>query len=208
MNIILIGLSGAGKSTLIQKLIREKKLKVRGYISEKLESLRDEEGTPVFIMSIPKNYKPTQNLKEKLEKSIDLEQRIVNNKCAYCVPAFSEWENAHPGPQCIGISTEGHAISNPEVLDNFALYFLEPLAEKAKAGQIIVLDEIGVMESKSEAFMNAVLKLLDGPATIVAAVREKHTDFLDKVKNHPDNQCFEVDENNREAVYEELKKCF
>ena len=32
--------------------------------------------------------------------------------------------------------------------------------------------------------------------------------FLDKVKNHPDNQCFEIDESNRDTVYEELKKCF
>ncbi len=206
MNIMIIGFSGSGKSTLIQKLIREKKLKVRGYISEKLENLKDEEGVPVYIMSIPKNYKPSENLKEKLEKSIELEQRNLTNKCACAQPALTAWADNHPGPMCIGISNDGHATANSCILDLFARNFLMLLAQQAKKDQIIVLDEIGVMESKSEAFQKAIFQLLDGPAIVVAAVREKHTDFLDKVKNHPDNKCFEIDESNRETVYEELRR--
>ncbi|MCQ2511960.1 MAG: nucleoside-triphosphatase [Lachnospiraceae bacterium] len=206
MNLILIGFSGAGKSTLIQKLIREKKWKVRGYVSEKLENLREEEGVPVYIMSIPKNYKPSENLKEKLEKSIVLEQRTLSNKCACAQPALTAWADNHPGPMCIGFSCDGHATANVCTLDLFARNFLMPLAQQAKKGQIIILDEIGVMESKSEIFREAIFQLLDGPATVVAAVREKHTDFLDQVKNHPDNRCFVIEESNRDTIYEELRR--
>lgn len=208
VNIIISGLSGAGKSKLIQNLIREKKLKVRGYFSAKIDCLEGEKGTPIFIMPIPKRYKGLQDAKSFLEKRINSNQVTSDAKCPCVEPAFSTWASRNPSPECIGFSLNKKTVADTKALDCFAQMVLFPMAKEAKTGDILVLDEIGVVESRSELFKDAIRQLLDGPATVVAAVREKHTDFLDYVRNHPQSQCFFLEETNRIIIYEEIKKRF
>ena len=57
---------------------------------------------------------------------------------------------------------------------------------RARERGILVMDEIGFMESGAERFCSAVLEALDGELPILAAVREgMDTDFLRRVKAHP-----------------------
>ncbi len=71
-------------------------------------------------------------------------------------------------------------------------------------GEIIKLDEIGFMESKSEAFCRAVLDILDGSTPVIAAVKNKDIPFLETVRTHPNARCFRITEDNRDALYEEV----
>lgn len=82
--------------------------------------------------------------------------------------------------------------------------YAENLIEPVKKGTILCFDEIGFMEAKEEAFCNAILARLDGEIPVIAAVKDKEIPFLNKVRNHPDCQCFFITEENRDELFEEV----
>lgn len=89
---------------------------------------------------------------------------------------------------------------NLEAFDRFAPKLSEPVSEKC----IIFMDEIGIMESKSEDFCAGILALLDGDIPIIAAVKSKQTPFLETVKNHPNARCFYLTPDSREEVFRQV----
>lgn len=93
-----------------------------------------------------------------------------------------------------------HATTFPEAFDRFAPKLYDPVP----ADHLIVLDEIGPMESKSPAFCEAILKLLDGDTPVLAAVRDKDTAFLNTVRGHPNCKCFHLTPDSREEILSEV----
>lgn len=92
-------------------------------------------------------------------------------------------------------------IIHTEVFDTLGVACLN-------AGQdgILVMDEIGFMESGAEAFCRTVLKKLDGEMPILAAVREgMETGFLRRVKAHPSARVIHMEPERFEEVYEKLR---
>lgn len=85
---------------------------------------------------------------------------------------------------------------NTEVFETFAAGMQTPPAHTS----VILMDELGFMESKAEYFKSTVLKHMDGDIPIIAAVKEKSTPFLDQVKNHPNCKCFFINEKNRDEL--------
>ena len=98
-----------------------------------------------------------------------------------------------------GYCLNHHAVTFPEAFDRFAPKLRAPVP----ANHLLVLDEIGPMESKSPVFCEAVLKLLDGEVPVLAAVRDKDTAFLNTVRNHPNVKCFRLTADNRDEIYKE-----
>ena len=88
----------------------------------------------------------------------------------------------------------------PAAFDRFALSLLAPVPE----GSVVVMDEIGVLEASSEAFCEAVLRLLDGNTPVIAAVKDKDTLFLEQVRRHPGCKCFSLTPENREGIQIEV----
>jgi nucleoside-triphosphatase len=70
----------------------------------------------------------------------------------------------------------------------------------AKGGGLVVIDEIGPMEILSEPFRQAVLHLLDGPASLLATVAQCSIPFTDQVKSTPGALLLEVTPRNRESL--------
>ena len=93
-----------------------------------------------------------------------------------------------------------HATTFPEAFDRFAPKLYGPV----HADHLIVLDEIGPMESKSPTFCEAILKLLDGDTPVLAAVRDKDTAFLNSVRGHPNCKCFHLTPGSREEILSEV----
>ncbi len=92
--------------------------------------------------------------------------------------------------------------SNPYVegFDRYAPRLRRPVPE----GYLVLLDELGFMEAKSEEFCSAVMALLDGDAPVIAAVKDKDVPFLEAVRSHPKCRCFYITEDNRDALFEEV----
>jgi len=88
----------------------------------------------------------------------------------------------------------------PEVFDRYAVTLREPAAK----GCVVKLDELGFLESASEAFCGAVLEKLEGDAPVIAAVKDRDTPFLRAVRSHPKAVCFFITEDNRDGLYREV----
>jgi nucleoside-triphosphatase len=66
--------------------------------------------------------------------------------------------------------------------------------------EVYIIDEIGKMECLSPAFIQAVRRLLDGPAPVLATVALRGSGFIAEVKARPDVQLVEVDPGNRDGL--------
>lgn len=99
----------------------------------------------------------------------------------------------------VGTCTNRHAKSNPEVFNTVGLSFLNP-----EPNQLILMDEIGFMESMSDAFCEKILSLLDGSIPILAAVKTKDTPFLEKIRSHKNASLYLITEDNRDVLYQEI----
>ena len=100
----------------------------------------------------------------------------------------------------IGYGGNGRVSVVPETFDRWA----EKLRVPVPRDHLILMDELGFMESSSPEFCSAVLTLLEGNTPIIAAVREKDTPFLNALRAHPNCRCFQVTEENREPLYTEV----
>ena len=104
------------------------------------------------------------------------------------------------GENLAGCCNGRGAHPNLAAFDRFAPKLSAPVPENT----LVVLDEIGIMESKSEPFTQAILALLDGDAPVIAAVKSKHTPFLETVRSHPKARCFYLTPENREETFRQV----
>lgn len=91
---------------------------------------------------------------------------------------------------------------HPELLDTLGVQYLTDIP----AGSVVVLDEIGSLESASPEFQKAVMRILSGDYTVLAAVKAANTDFLRRVRSHPDCELYIITPRNRDELYEQLKR--
>lgn len=84
--------------------------------------------------------------------------------------------------------------------DRFAPRLWEPVPE----GHLVLLDEIGVLERESRSFQEGILRLLDGNAPVIAAVKDKDTSFLNAVRDHPKCRTYFITPENRDELYNEV----
>jgi len=87
---------------------------------------------------------------------------------------------------------------NPSVFDSLGV----ELIKAARPGGIIVMDEIGFMETGSQRFCDAVLEALDGEIPVLATVKDTElgAEFLDKVRQHPRAELIMMTAENREET--------
>lgn len=85
----------------------------------------------------------------------------------------------------IGSCKAHHATRYPGVFDDAGVRFLSEIPE----GGLVLMDEIGFMENEAEEFKKAIFNLLDGNYRVIAAVRDKDTELLQKIRNHPKSHC-------------------
>ena len=81
------------------------------------------------------------------------------------------------------------------------------LIQSARPGGLLVMDEIGHMEKDASLFLRAVFEALDGDIPVLASVRYTTTpvDYLERIKHHPRVRLYMLTEENRDAVYEEVR---
>ncbi|MBR4393432.1 MAG: hypothetical protein IKT07_05335 [Oscillospiraceae bacterium] len=76
---------------------------------------------------------------------------------------------------------------------------------QARPGGVIIMDELGFMESEAEAFTGAVLDALEGDIPVLAAVKNRpDVPFLRSVLSAEKAEVFYITPENREELYEKL----
>ncbi|MBQ1527554.1 MAG: hypothetical protein IIZ75_10485 [Lachnospiraceae bacterium] len=80
------------------------------------------------------------------------------------------------------------------------------LIQSARPGGVLVMDELGFIETGAVAFCREVFNAFEGPVPVIATVRETgpETGFLDKVQGYPGARLYRITEDNREELYKEL----
>lgn len=68
---------------------------------------------------------------------------------------------------------------------------------------VIVMDELGFFEGDSPVFQEKILECLDGETPVIGVIKPQHTDFLDKIRSHPQVDILWVTEANRNRLREE-----
>ena len=87
-----------------------------------------------------------------------------------------------------------------QVFDTLGVEYLQ-----ARPDGILVMDELGFMESESKRFCEAVLQCLDGDIPVLASVKEHAgIEFLEQVRSHPNTVVYTLNETNREGLFQEL----
>lgn len=81
------------------------------------------------------------------------------------------------------------------------------LLREARPDGIIVMDEVGFMESGAPLFRKAVIDALDGDIHVIAAVRksDKHNEHIEAVRDHPNAELIMLTEANRDKAAAKLK---
>ena len=71
-----------------------------------------------------------------------------------------------------------------------------------RAGQLVVIDEIGPMEFYSALFCEAVQKALEAAPAVLGTIVQRSTAVGDRIKARPDVQLIEVTRQNRDRLVE------
>jgi len=81
----------------------------------------------------------------------------------------------------------------------FDVFGREILDNSGKRG-LIVMDELGFLESEAPDFQRAVMRHIDGDVPILGVIKPKRTGFLDGIRAHPNVTVREVTPENRDEV--------
>ena len=115
--------------------------------------------------------------------------------------------NENDNPKHILASvTDSKFVPSENVVHVFDVWGSEVLNNSGKCS-VIVIDELGFLESGAHIFQQAVMKRLAGEIPILGIVRAMQTEFLDTVRAHRNVVVLEVTAKNREEVLERLL-CF
>ncbi|MCY6960045.1 nucleoside-triphosphatase [Clostridium brassicae] len=88
-----------------------------------------------------------------------------------------------------------------KIFDNEGVDILE---RSIKDREIIVMDEIGIIESKAFEFHNTIKKALNSQKVVIGVLKKAKNDFLDYIKNRVDTIVVDVTESNRDVLEEQL----
>ena len=105
-----------------------------------------------------------------------------------------------PAPENAGSNAEVKAEANLEVFDGLGVKLLSGIP----VGSIVLMDELGFLESGASAFCSKVLDILGGSYYAIAAVKEKSTPFLESVLSHQNALTFRMTPDNRDALYDQI----
>lgn len=130
-------------------------------------------------------------------RSVKEEADGQGNCPIYIYPAAGKRERREDN--LLGCCKERYATVIPEAFERNA-----HLIENAKPDGLLVMDEIGPMESRSPRFCSAVLAALDSDVPVLATVRDNDTSFLEQVRSHPKARRFDLTQDTGEQLCPEV----
>lgn len=90
----------------------------------------------------------------------------------------------------------------PDVFDTLGVSCLANISPQS----LLVMDELGFLESQAPRFTQSVLEALSGPSQVLAAVKDRpDVPFLQAILAHPQALVFRVTPENRQELYKEIR---
>jgi len=108
-------------------------------------------------------------------------------------------ERQYTADNMVGTCGAFGATGNPAVFDSVGIALL-----KAPLEGVLLMDELGFMESEALVFCEKVLYALDGGTPVLAAVKTRQTPFLQEVRGHQNARLYQITPDNRDTLYDAL----
>ncbi|MBL4935686.1 hypothetical protein JK636_07930 [Clostridium sp. YIM B02515] len=83
---------------------------------------------------------------------------------------------------------------------------VEILTKSFNYSDVIIMNEIGFLESKATAFTSEVKKILDSKKVVIAALKDVPCLYIDTIKSREDIYIFKVNDNNKDSIRQEIIK--
>jgi nucleoside-triphosphatase len=106
------------------------------------------------------------------------------------------------------------AVNNKEkklYYEVFKTVGVSALEHACKEKKLILMDELGRIETKVPEFMDAVFKALDSSIPVLGVIKKESNFFLDKVRVHSNITVIDMDEygleRTKEEIFNFLSKC-
>ena len=142
---------------------------------------------------------------DKIQKPVSgfITKSLNDNGCGY--HEIFMYSPKDPSNRRLLAICEGEKV---EVYSNVFDTFGCELLSQISSDDIVVMDEIGFMEEKSEKFKNKVLEILDGNIPVIAAVKSGHPDseFLNSVRNSKNALLYFITKENRDNLLNKIVK--
>lgn len=88
--------------------------------------------------------------------------------------------------------------------DAFISGGLPLLSEDPPGARLLLMDEIGVFESRSPEFCAAIARRLEGDLPVLGVVKDKRSPFLEQVRSHPKVRLLRVTRENRDEMPQQI----
>ena len=98
------------------------------------------------------------------------------------------------------VEENGSIVARTDVFDEMGPRILE----QRDGYDVIIMDEIGFLESRSLAFQNAVTETLDGNIPVLGVIQRRSIPFLNSIRARSDIILITVTEKNRDDVLARL----
>jgi nucleoside-triphosphatase len=92
------------------------------------------------------------------------------------------------------------------VIDGFESLGVKSLKDALENKELIVMDELGFLESEAESFKAKVLEVLKSDRSVLGVMKIDRNPFLDEVAKYV--EIVEVTEKNRDNLSQELRRAF
>ncbi len=124
--------------------------------------------------------------------------KSIGSDQIYIHPATGE--KTYSDQNVVGFCSPAGTRAKKGGLDNLGVKLLTDIP----VGSIVLMDELGFIESEEPAFCDAVLRILDGPCFVLAAVKAMNTPFLEKVRSHENALVVSINADNRETLCQQI----
>jgi len=92
------------------------------------------------------------------------------------------------------------------VIGGFENLGVKSLKNAFEHKELVVMDELGFLESEAESFKNIVFEVLKSEKMVIGVMKIDRNEFLDEVRKYV--EIFEVNEENRDILPQELRRIF
>lgn len=200
-NIFLTGYRGAGKTTIIKKVIRELGLDPGGFITGKEVT---EQGRVSFYLLAACNLRDRSAAGNPLSVgggSLSNGSSLSNRRDLQDTGEnyYKDW-GKKMAENCFVSKKDKQSLwqVNNTAFNRFGVKLLE---EGLRAGEIIIMDELGRFELKAYRFQKKVEEVLRSSKVVLGVIKYEWNPFLKRIWNRPDVEVIWVDRENREEVY-------
>jgi len=101
-------------------------------------------------------------------------------------------------------AAKGGLTANTMAFDEYG----SRLLAESKGADLIIMDELGFLESGAAVFRRAVMGALAGGVPVFGVMRLGGVPWHEAIKRHPSVTVFDVSEKNRNALPQELAEAF